>query len=69
MGRGVITAGVATAGVYIAIVLIGTIFTVKPIDNGVLTLKIIIAALAGGCFGGTLKLYRKTKKSNVRKRI
>lgn len=66
-GGGVITAGLAAAGVYLTIILIGTIFTAKSVEEGTLTLKIIVAALAGGCFGGALRLYRRTKKSKYRK--
>lgn len=69
MGSGVITAGLAAAGACLIFVLAGSIFTVKPAGNEALTLKIIIASLAGGCFGGATRLYRKTKKSKIRKRI
>lgn len=67
MGGGVIIAGLTAAAFYLVVVLIGTIFTAKPAEEGILTLKICIAALAGGCFGGTLRLYRRTKKSRFRK--
>ncbi len=69
MGRGVITAGLTAAGVYLVVILIGSIFTVKPANEGTIIIKIIIASMSGGCFGGVLRLYRKTKKSKIRKRI
>lgn len=67
-GRGVITAGLVTAVVYIILLLLGTMLCVKKGGESSLTLKIIIAAVAGGCFGGVLRLGRKTTKSRLRKK-
>lgn len=69
MGSGVITAGLAVSGIYLAVILAVTIFTPKLVGEGALTLKIIIAAAAGGAFGGATRLYKRTKKSKIRKRI
>lgn len=68
-GSGVITAGMTAAAVYLAIILLGTIFFAKNENEGSLTLKIVLATAAGGCFGGVLRLYRKTKKSKIRRKI
>ena len=68
-GGGVITAGLTAAAIYLAIILMVSVFTVKSEAEGPLTVKIILASVAGGCFGGVLRLYRKTKKSKIRKRI
>ncbi len=69
MDGGVIKAGLTTAGMYLVIILIGTIFTQKSGEDGSIVLKVIIATISGGCFGGVLRLYRKTKKSKIRKKI
>lgn len=66
-GRGVITAGLSSAAAYVLLVLLVTMFFKKNGDEMALTLRIIIAALAGGCFGGVLKLHRKRKKSRLRR--
>lgn len=66
-GRGVITAGLSSAVAYVLLVLLGTMLFQKNNDEIALTLRIIIAAVAGGCFGGVLKLHRKRKKSRLRK--
>jgi|GEM_PF-1885381 len=67
-GRGVIIAGLAASGVYVLLVFLGTLLFMKRGAEAPLTLKIIIAAVAGGCFGGTLKLGRRTKKSRLRRK-
>lgn len=69
MESGVVTAGAAAALGYMILVLAGTVFTAKSPENGTLTMKILIAAPAGGCFGGATKLYRRTKKSKIRRKI
>lgn len=66
---GVITAGMTAAGIFLALILAVSVFTAKNLFEGSLTVKIIIASTAGGCFGGVLRLYRKTKKSKMRKKI
>lgn len=66
-GRGVITAGLSSAAVYVVLALVGTMLFQKNNDEIALTLRVIIAAVAGGCFGGVLKLHRKRKKSRLRK--
>ena len=66
-GRGVITAGLSSAAAYVVLVLLGTMLFKKNSDEIALTLRIIIAAVAGGCFGGVLKLHRKKKKSRLRR--
>lgn len=66
-GRGVITAGLSSAVAYVLLALIGTMLFQKNNEEIALTLRVIIAAVAGGCFGGVLKLHRKRKKSRLRK--
>ena len=67
-GRGVIIAGLASAGMYVILVLIGTLMFMKRGNDPSLTLKVIIASVAGGGFGGTLKLRGKNKKSHLRRK-
>lgn len=67
-GRGVITAGLAAAGIYVILVLLGTLLFMKKGDDPSLTLKVIIASVAGGVFGGTLKLRKKNKNSRLREK-
>ena len=66
-GGGVITAGVSTAAVYVLLLLIGSMMFGQNSTEAPLTLELIIAALAGGIFGGVLKLNKKRKKSKLRK--
>ena len=66
-GGGVITAGLSSAAAYVLLVLIGTILFKRNTGEIALTLRIIIAAIAGGAFGGVLKLHRKNKKSRLRR--
>jgi putative membrane protein (TIGR04086 family) len=68
-GGAVLVAGLLSAACFLIVVLLGTLFVGGGSGNGALTLKIILAAVVGGCFGGTLRLYRKTKKAKIRKRI
>ena len=68
MGRGVVVGGLAAAGVYVAVLVIASIFTANSSSENGLTLKIIIAALCGGAFGGVVRLYRRDKKSKARRR-
>jgi len=67
-GRGVITAGLAAAGMYVVLVLLGTLMFMKRGNDPSLTLKVIIASVAGGGFGGVLKLRGKSKRSHLRKK-
>ncbi|MEG1460864.1 MAG: TIGR04086 family membrane protein [Oscillospiraceae bacterium] len=66
-GRGVVVSGLTAAAMYIIPLLIITLLFGNSQGEGSLTLKIIIAAVAGGCFGGVLRLHRKNTKSRFRK--
>ncbi len=66
---GVLTAGIAASAVYFLIVLAGWAFTAGGAGEDSILLKVAIASLAGGMFGGTLRLYKKNKKSKLRKKI
>ncbi len=66
-GGGVIIAGLTSAAVYAILVLILSILFGKNSDEPTLTIRIVVAAVAGGCFGGVLKLHRKRKKSRLRR--
>ena len=68
-GRGVITAGLSSAVAYVLLILIGTLAFKRNSNEISLILRIIIAVIAGGAFGGVLKLHRKSKKSHLRRRI
>lgn len=65
--RGVLTAGFLTAVCFILLLIIGSIFAPNSVEEGGVLLKNMVAALCGGCFGGTLSLYRKNKKSKLRR--
>ncbi len=66
-GEGVITAGAVCSGLYIiAAIFLGMLLPKQGQDGGML-LRVIIASVAGGTFGGVLKLNRKNKKSRLRK--
>lgn len=67
-GGGVITAGAVTALAYILLLLICTLIFRKDGSGPQLILKEMIAAVAGGCFGGVLRLHKKTPKSRLRRR-
>ena len=71
-GGGVVVAGLCAAGFYVLFVLLATLLfkrpEVKGSAEGVLTMKVLIASVAGGCFGGVLKLNRKRKKSKLRRK-
>lgn len=65
--RGVVTAGLCASGMYLIPVLVASIFVQGSSSEEGITMKIIIAALLGGAFGGVLRLYKKTKKPKVRR--
>lgn len=71
-GGGVVVAGLCAAGFYVLFILLGTLlFKRTDIKGGpqeLLTVKVLIASVAGGCFGGVLKLNRKRKKSKLRRK-
>lgn len=69
-GSGVITAGVLSAAAYVILLLIGTMMFKSGGKSGsetVLTIREIIASVAGGCFGGVLRLHKKSRKSRLRR--
>lgn len=66
-GRGVVTAGLASSAAYVVLILLCTVLFRKNGNETALTTRIIIAAVAGGCFGGVLKLHRKRKISRLRR--
>jgi hypothetical protein len=66
-GGGVITDGLAASGVYAVLVFLGTLVLRKGGTEGALTVRILIAAVAGGCFGGVLKLNRKKQKRRLKR--
>lgn len=67
-GGGVITAGALSSVMYMAAMVMLSMLLPKLGDEGGLLLRVLIAAVAGGTFGGVLKLNRKSKKSKLRKR-
>ena len=66
-GGGVVVAGLTSAAAYALLILLGTMLFRKNGGEAMLTMRIIIASVAGGCFGGVLKLHRKNKKSRLRR--
>ena len=65
---GVVTAGAVTALAYILLLLLCSL-TFGGKDGGPqMIVKEMIASVAGGCFGGVLRLHKKTQKSRLRKR-
>lgn len=66
-GGGVVTAGMLSAVGYIALVLIVTMLVAGRDGQEGILMKVIIAAVAGGTFGGVLRLNRKNQKSRLRK--
>ena len=66
-GRGVVTAGLSSAVAYVLLVLLITLIFKDNSNEMALTLRIILAVIAGGTFGGVLKLHRKNKKSRLRR--
>ena len=66
-GGGVVVAGLVASVAYIILALILTVLFGKGGSEPALTMRVIIAAVAGGCFGGVLKLHRKRKKSRLRR--
>ena len=65
---GVVTAGVVTALAYIALLLLCTLFFRSEGGGPQMIVREMIASVAGGCFGGVLRLHKKTQKSRLRKR-
>ena len=65
---GVVTAGVVTALAYIAPLLLCTLFFRSEGGGPQMIVREMIASVAGGCFGGVLRLHKKTQKSRLRKR-
>ncbi len=65
---GVVTAGVVTALAYIALLLLCTLFLRGGDGGPQMIVREMIASVAGGCFGGVLRLHKKTQKSRLRKR-
>lgn len=65
--RGVVTAGFLTGVCYALLLLIVAIFIPKGDHENSILLKNIIAAICGASFGGTLRLYKKSKKSKLRR--
>ena len=63
---GVLVAGFAAAA-YVLLLSVGSLFVPADANSGSILLKNIIAATVGGVFGGTLRLYRKNKKSKLRR--
>lgn len=64
---GVLVAGFAAAAAYVLLLSMGSLFVPADANSGSILLKNIIAAIVGGVFGGTLRLYRKNKKSKLRR--
>jgi len=65
---GVVTAGALTALAYILLLLFCTLLFRNDGSGPQIILKEMIASVAGGCFGGALRLHKKTQKSRLRKR-
>lgn len=65
--RGLLVAGFSAAAAYVLLLTIGSLFVPAGGNTDSILLKNIIAAVVGGVFGGTLRLYRKTKKSKLRR--
>lgn len=65
--RGVVTAGLVAGICYILLLIVGALLVPNSDSGAGILLKNTIAALCGGCFGGTLRLYRKNKKSKLRR--
>lgn len=66
-GGGVVTAGTLTALSYILLLLFLTLLFRQEDSGPQMIVKEMIASVAGGCFGGVLRLRRKTPKSHLRK--
>ncbi len=66
-GRGAITSGLSVAAVYIAIVLLGTIINGNDAGNEALSIRVVLAIIAGCIIGGVLKLHRNGKKRKKRR--
>ncbi|MEA4895484.1 MAG: TIGR04086 family membrane protein [Oscillospiraceae bacterium] len=68
-GGGVVVAGLTASAAYALLILLGTLLFRRSGGEAPITMRIIIAAVAGGCFGGVLKLHRKRKISRLRRKI
>lgn len=68
ISRGVVTAGFLAGVCYALLLLIVAIIIPKGDYENSILLKNIIAAVCGASFGGTLRLYKKNKKSKLRRR-
>lgn len=66
-GEGVVTAGALTALAYILLLLFLTLMFRRDDSGPQMIVKEMIASVAGGCFGGVLRLHKKTQKSRLRK--
>ena len=67
-GGGVVTAGTVTALAYILLLLFCTLLFRRGDGGPQMIVKEMIASVAGGCFGGVLRLHKKTQKSRLRKK-
>lgn len=65
---GVVTAGALTALAYILLLLVCTLLFGGKDGGPQMIVKEMIASVAGGCFGGALRLHKKTQKSRLRKK-
>lgn len=65
---GVLLRGLMAAVAFVVLLLLCSTFVPAGEGEGSILLKNILAAVAGGAFGGTLRLYRKTKKAKIRRR-
>lgn len=66
-GGGVVTAGLISSLAYVVLLLVGILMFKKGDTETSLLLRQMVASVAGGCFGGVLRLHKKTKKSRLRK--
>ena len=65
---GVVTAGALTSLAYILLLIFLTLMFRRNGNGPQMIVREMIASVAGGCFGGVLRLHKKTPKSRVRKR-
>lgn len=66
-GRGAVTSGMTAAAIFIAIVLLGTIINGDNAGNDALSIRAVLAIIAGCVIGGVLKLHRNGKKRRKRR--
>lgn len=64
---GVVTAGLTAGVVFLAVLTIVMLLTPESEEKGQSYGRLVIAALAGGAFGGVLKIGKKRKKSKLRR--